>query len=606
MNILKSCLSGLMLIWVTHVSAGLSDTFNDLLGSNSASDEILRPEIAFQFFPEISTESTLRVRWQIEPGYYLYRNKINISAKQDVLGEYQLPAGKQKADPAFGDVEVYYSDVEVLIPFKQGLVIPASLDLEIGFQGCKEDSVCYPPISQSYSIDTSNVKVSSSTAQSEQYSVANSMSEQDNVTAALKDKGLLINLISFFVFGLLLALTPCVFPMIPILSGIIVGQKGDINRLQVVLLSISYVLAMALTYAVLGAIAGLFNINLQATAQNPWVLSVFSLIFVLLALSMFDFYEIQIPASLQSRLLSGQNKRSGTLIGAAIMGAISAVIVGPCVAPPLAGVLLYISQTGNAILGGMALFFMGLGFGVPLLIVGATSGELLPRAGQWMEGIKRIFGVIMLGVAIWFLERVIPNNLSLLLWSILFTGTAVFFGAMDQLNNSSSVWQRIKKTGALLILIYGFVLLVAASIGNGSVLKPFKNIGLSGEVEASLPFQQVNSLSNFDAVLKQTAERKQIVMLDFYADWCIACIELEEYTFPVPEVVAALFSFHLVQIDVTANNDEHKAFMQRFELFGPPAILFFDTNGNEIRSHRLIGFLSAEDFVTHINQVQSL
>ncbi len=462
MNILKACLSGLMLIWVTHVSAGLSETFNDLLGSNSVSDEILRPEIAFQFFPEISTESTLRVRWQIEPGYYLYRNKINIFASKDVLGEYQLPAGKQKADPAFGDVEVYYSDAEVLIPFKQGLVIPASLDLEIGFQGCKEDSVCYPPISQSYSIDTSNVKVSSSTAQSEQYSVANSISEQDNVTAALKDKGLLINLVSFFVFGLLLALTPCVFPMIPILSGIIVGQKGDINRLQVVLLSISYVLAMALTYAVLGAIAGLFNINLQATAQNPWVLSVFSLIFVLLALSMFDFYEIQIPASLQSRLLSGQNKRSGTLIGAAIMGAISAVIVGPCVAPPLAGALLYISQTGNAILGGMALFFMGLGFGVPLLIVGATSGELLPRAGQWMEGIKRIFGVIMLGVAIWFLERVIPNNLSLLLWSILFTGTAVFFGAMDQLNNSSSVWQRIKKTGALLILIYGFVLLVVS------------------------------------------------------------------------------------------------------------------------------------------------
>ena len=587
-------------------SAVLADISNLFSNDEQVEDEILRPEVAFQFFPEAFNDGKLIVNWQVEPGYYLYRDKLKISSNEVELSTYDLPAGKLKQDPVFGEVEVYYSDDLAVIPFNYAQLTGNNFNISIAFQGCKEDSVCYPPLEQNYPVTfiNGNSGFNLSEPVTKQANIA--LSEQDAITEALKQKGLLINVISFFIFGLLLALTPCVFPMIPILSGIIVGQGEQINRSRALLLSLAYVLAMALTYAVLGAIAGLFSINLQAAAQNPWVLSTFSAVFVALALSMFGFYEIQIPASIQSRLLSGQNKRAGTLLGAAIMGVISAVIVGPCVAPPLAGALLYISQTGNALLGGLALFFMGLGFGMPLLIVGATSGELLPKAGGWMESIKRVFGVIMLGVAVWFLERIVPDSVSLLLWAILFIGSAIFMGALDRIDKDTNGWQRFQKALALLILVYGFVLVIGAGLGKGSVLKPLQSLSISKSNEQKLPFQFINGNDDLVVALDESSRQKQIVMLDFYADWCVACIELEEYTFPDPGVHTALRGFKLLQADVTKNDSEHKKLLENYELFGPPAILFFDKNGQEIRSHRLVGFIKPEAFVKHIEQVKRL
>ncbi|MEQ8288426.1 MAG: protein-disulfide reductase DsbD [Gammaproteobacteria bacterium] len=606
MNALKACLLfALVCLSSQFVTAGgLGDKLGNLFNRDAGSDEILHPEIAFQFFPEAAENGELIVSWQIEPGYYLYRDKLAFSSSHpDVsFGNVVLPPGKAKDDPVFGEVQVYYNDNGVSVPLLAGAELPAVLDMVIAFQGCKEDSVCYPPTEKPYAVP---LKATTTALLPTQQPLQ--VSEQDAITRALKDKGLLLNLLSFFGFGFLLALTPCVFPMIPILSGIIVGQGDRITRKRAFMLSLIYVLAMAITYALLGVLAGLFSINLQAAAQNPWVLGLFSLVFVVLALSMFGFYQLQLPASWQAKLMSADVSRNGTLKGAAFMGVLSAVIVGPCVAPPLAGALLYISHTGDALLGGLALFSMGLGFGVPLLVVGATSGELLPRAGAWMETIKRSFGVIMLGVAIWFLERIIPDGPALLLWAILFVSTAVFMGALDRLQGGVSSWQRLNKALGLVLLTYGLVLVVAAANGKGTVLKPFKSFSFGAPVaEQALPFELVSGVEGLNQALQQAVANQQIVMLDFYADWCIACIELEEYTFPDPAVHDALKSVKLLQTDVTANSEQDKALLEAYELFGPPAILFFDRDGKEIRSHRLVGFIKADDFRAHVEQVKSL
>jgi len=610
MKFIRSTLFFYAFLFPLSVSAG--DTVNKLndlfsLQDSSQIDEILDPEIAFRVSADVYSDKQLILNWEIEPDYYLYKNKFSFQSGETglTLGNADFPMGKLKEDPAFGQVEVYYGQNNVLIPFDLADKSLKYFDLNIAYQGCKEDSVCYPPIKK-----TLAVVVPASFNTPSVNAVVNQtllISEQDAITQKLKDKNLLINILTFFGFGFLLALTPCVFPMIPILSGILVGEGDRITRTRAISLSLSYVVAMASTYAVLGIIAGLFSFNLQAASQNVWILSLFSGIFVLLALSMFGFYELHIPSSWQSRLSASQDQSSqGTLKGAAIMGVLSAIIVGPCVAPPLAGALFYISQTGDALLGGLALFAMGLGFGVPLLVVGATSGELLPRAGAWMETIKRIFGVIMLGVAIWFLERVLPETLVLVLWAMLFITTAIFVGALDRLEAVSTYWQRLWKGMGIVMLVYGIVLIVAAANGGGTVLKPFKQQALSSETADTLLFKYVASLEELDQQLQQAKREGKPVMLDFYADWCVICNELETYTFTDPAVQKTLMQFTLLKIDVTKNNDVDKALLKQFDLFGPPAILFFNKESVEIKSHRLVGFIKAKAFVDHITQAISL
>lgn len=600
-----------LLLPLSVYAGGLGEKLGNIFSTDSGpvSDEILDPEIAFQLSINQVSNDQLALYWQIEPGYYLYKDKFSASTTTPSVEIINAiyPQGKLKQDPLFGEVEVYYGKNNALIPVDVKDQSVKEIILELAYQGCKEGAICYPPIKKSLPVSFS-FNVNETSTLSSRVDKTKLLSEQDTITQKLKDKSLLINILTFFGFGFLLALTPCVFPMIPILSGIIVGEGERITRLRAILLSISYVLAMALTYAVLGVIAGLFNINLQAASQNIWVISLFSAIFVALALSMFGFYELQLPSSWQSKLTNAQTRERGTLKGAAFMGALSAIIVGPCVAPPLAGALLYISQTGNAVLGGLALFAMGLGFGVPLLVVGATSGELLPRAGAWMESIKRVFGVIMLGVAIWFLERVLPQPVILILWAALFISSAVFMGALDRIESTTTNWQKLCKGLGLVVLVYGVVLIIAAAKGNGTVLKPFTSSSFSGSVtrHEQLPFSYIANLDELTQRLDQARQENKNVMLDFYADWCVVCKEMEAYTFTDPTVRQSLSQLVLLKADVTRNNQSDKALLKHFDLFGPPAILFFNTDAVEVKSHRLVGFIEADDFVTHISQAISL
>ncbi len=585
------------------------DSLNTIFSSTPSSvDEGLHPDDAFKVAISVISNDRLILNWQIKSGYYLYKDKFLIGSNDSsiIIGNYVFPIGKLKEDLAFGEVEVYYNDNQLLVPFTHEDANIKELNINIGYQGCKEDSICYPPIEKNLTVsipDSFEVLLADEGINKEIF-----ISEQDVITKKLKENNLLFNIFSFFVFGFLLALTPCVFPMIPILSGIIIGEGVRITRTRAIMLTLSYVLAMALTYAVLGVIAGLFSFNLQTASQNIWVISLFSGVFVLLALSMFGFYELQLPSSWQNKVVANQsNSGRGTLTGAALMGLLSAVIVGPCVAPPLAGALLYISQTGDAQLGGLALFAMGLGFGVPLLIIGISSGELLPRAGAWMNNIKRVFGVIMLGVAIWFLERVLPETFTLLLWAALFIVSAIFLGALDRQENGTNYWQRLHKGLGLMMMFYGGVLIYAAVSGGGTVLAPFNKRILSNNLTTeTLPFVYIANISELNEQLQQSKLEGKSVMLDFYADWCVECKQMEAHTFSKPSVQDILQDINLLKADVTENNDTDKILLKHFGLFGPPAIIFFNQQSEEIKSHRLIGFSKPENFIKHIKQVKSL
>ena len=577
------------------------ERLSNIFSFASSDDEVLHPDDAFRVSLSVISDDRLVLNWQIEPGYYLYKDKFSISTNDPsvLIGDYVFPIGKLKDDLAFGEVEVYYNDDQLLAPFSSENKNITDLNINISYQGCKEGSICYPPIEKSLTVSIPDTF--------DGVYEATLLSEQDLITKNLKDNNLFVNVISFFVLGFLLALTPCVFPMIPILSGIIVGEGTSITRAKAIMLTLSYVLAMALTYALLGVIAGLFHFNLQAASQNIWAISLFSGVFVLLALSMFGFYELQLPRSWQNKLSGGQSSSGhSTITGAAVMGALSAVIVGPCVAPPLAGALLYISQTGDAQLGGLALFAMGLGFGVPLLVIGISSGELLPRAGAWMDNIKRVFGVIMLGVAIWFLERVFPTSFTLILWATLFIVSAVFFGTLEKIKEHSSNWQRLCKGLGFLMLLYGGILIFAAVNGKGTVLDPFNKRMSSNISTETLLFTNVSNLSELEVQLEKSKLENKTVMLDFCADWCVECKQMEKYTFSDLSVQNILGDIKLLKADVTQNNDDDKALLKHFDLFGPPAILFFDTESVEIKSQRFIGFAKPKKFINHIRKVKSL
>lgn len=424
--------------------------------------------------------------------------------------------------------------------------------------------------------------------------------EQDRIAQTLASGHTWVTLLSFFGFGLLLAFTPCVFPMVPILSGLIVGHGATLSTARAFALSLAYVLAMALTYTAAGVFAGLFGSNLQAVFQNPWVLGTFSALFVVLALSLFGFYELQVPSWLQGKLTELSNRqRSGTLLGAAIMGLLSALIVGPCVAAPLAAALIYIGKSGDALLGGSALFMLSMGMGAPLLVLGTSAGKLLPKAGAWMHTVKSVFGVLLLAVAIWMLERVLPMALTLVLWAALLIVSGVYMGALDRLLPDASGWRKFWKGIGLVIVLYGALLLVGAAGGGGDVLRPLHGLQLAGASTQStrthsLPFTRIKSIADLNNAL--AAARGKAVMLDFYADWCVSCKEMEKYTFNNSGVQQLLSERVLLQADVTANDAEDRALLQHFGLIGPPSILFFSPEGHECATRRVMGYLDPEQF----------
>ncbi|MBT3047353.1 MAG: protein-disulfide reductase DsbD [Candidatus Thiodiazotropha sp.] len=597
----------------------VADRGPDPLFDNNVEDELLDPEEAYKLSVRVEDGTHIRLYWSIADGTYLYQDNVALSIPESetvALGEVKLPPAEIKKDSVkpdgtIGDIAVYHNEIDLIVPLVRSTTEADEFTLEARYQGCAEIGVCYPPISKQFTLSLPAIsaaqasEIADTTTAAPASPAGEPVSELDQITDTLKGGSTLLIVGAFFLLGLGLSFTPCIFPMIPILSGIIAGQGDKITTQKAFTLSLVYVLAMAITYTVAGILAGLFGGNLQAYFQDPWILSAFALVFVLLALSMFGFYDLQLPSSLQSRLSEASNKqRGGTLGGVAIMGFLSALIVGPCVAPPLAGALIYIGQTGDAMLGGLALFALSMGMGAPLIAIGTSAGKLLPRAGSWMDAVKAVFGVALLGVAIIMLERIIPAELAMLLWGMLFIVSAIYMGALRNLEIEASGWQKLWKGLGFVFLVYGTLMLVGAASGGKDTLQPLRGIAIVGGSGAAghqeLAFKRIKSLDDLQREVAFASSQGRPVMLDFYADWCVSCKEMEKYTFSDPQVIDTLSNTHLLQADVTANDDVDQALLQgHFGLPGPPAIIFYGSDGQERRNYRLVGFMPAAEFSQH-------
>ncbi|MEW6352810.1 MAG: protein-disulfide reductase DsbD [Pseudomonadota bacterium] len=613
----RNVMKRLLLIFLLSVIAlpvpsgavgGFFDNLGERFGFSQRADKFLEPDEAYKPSFIVQDSHTLRAQWDIAPGYYMYRDKFafKLDGAGVSLGAAQLPPGESKTDETFGKVEVYHDQVTVTLPLVRAAAAPATITLHATYQGCAEAGFCYPPMTKTVSLNLPAVTDDARAAGN-----LGALPEQDRIARSLAGDNLTLTLLTFFGFGLLLTFTPCVFPMIPILSSIIAGQHVQ-NTRRAFILSLTYVLAMALTYTVVGVIAGRFGENLQAASQNPWVLGIFSAIFVALALSMFGLYHLQLPSRWQSALTALSNKqRGGTLAGVAVMGLLSALIVGPCVAAPLAGALIYIGQTGDAALGGLALFALGLGMGAPLLAIGTSLGKWLPQAGGWMDAVKTVFGVLLLAVAIWMLERILPGPVTLLLWALLLIVSGVYMGALERLGPDAIGWHKLWKGLGVALLIYGAFLLAGAASGGNDAFQPLRGLMAANTARdadapvAHLAFRRIKTIEQLNQEIAAASAQGKPVMLDFYADWCVACKEMERYTFSDPAVQQALSATVLLQADVTANDDQDKALLKHFGLIGPPSILFFGPDGAERSNYRLVGFLNAEKFLVHVKQALS-
>ncbi|MBV1789224.1 protein-disulfide reductase DsbD [Marinobacterium sp. D7] len=609
---------GLTFLYSVSAVAGL---FDSIAGDNA---QPLPVNEAYVLRLESAAPGQVDLVWQIEPDYYLYQDKVVVTPGEGVaiVDRRDAPA-KPKDDPLFGRVQVYYDEARVSLLLgstggaEQG-------ELTVTYQGCWEGGICYPPVTEKVDlVDLVAAAGLSWPGEGPQSSAAAASpvapvgvipdlpaSEQDRFAGLLTGASLAAVLGAFFLAGLALSLTPCVFPMIPILSGVIVGHGHKMTTLHAFLLSLVYVLAMALTYTVAGVVIGLFGANVQVALQNPWVISAFALLFVLLACSMFGFYELQMPKWLQSRVSEvSSHQKSGSVLGVAIMGFLSALIVGPCMAAPLAGALIYIGQSGDPVLGGAALFVMSLGMGVPLLLVGASAGKLLPRAGRWMEGVKAAFGVVLLLMAVWMLDRILPVEATMAMSGIILIVSAVYLNVFERLGEHTGGWHRLWKGLGMILLVYGAALLIGLLSGGRSLIYPLQGLAgaqavqygsVASGVKAQLPFTKVTSMAQLNPLLKQAAEVGQPVMLDFYADWCVSCVELEYVTFADTEVQRRLAGVKLIKVDVTANDDDAKALNQRYQVFGPPVLFFIDASGQPRPDMTIVGFVEPSEFLTRI------
>ena len=596
---------------------------------DSDSDEVLDPELAFIVTPGQAVDGTLTINWNIAEGHYLYDPKFSFEVLQPAgagIAATELTDGKIKNDEFFGEVEVHRNNVDALLRFNNKDTL-SKVTLKVGYQGCADIGICYPPQYKEFTIaEIPAAAVMASVTPSDASGVNNTgsvmktalsdntealpMAEQDRLAASLGSGKTLTTILTFFGLGLLLTFTPCVLPMIPILSSIIVGNGTRIGTTKAFSLSLVYVLAMALTYTVAGVIIGLTGENIQATLQHPYVIGAFALLFVVLSASMFGLYELQMPAFIQNRLTNvSNNQKSGSLAGVATMGFLSALIVGPCVTAPLVGALIYIGQTGDAVLGGAALFALSMGMGLPLLIIGTSFGKYLPTAGPWMDKIKAVFGVMLLGLAIWMLDRVVPGWVTMALSSLLLISVGVFLGVFE--GKSDNGWQRLGKGFGYASLVYGTLLMIGVSTGSGTLFKPLQGLtgGAGGQslttVEASqhVAFSRIKGEQELEAALALARTQNKPVILDFYADWCVSCKEMEAFTFTDERVAQQMNQAVLLQADVTANDKQDKALLRRYGIFGPPAIIFYSTEGTEINGARVVGFMSADKFSSHLERV---
>ena len=582
---------------------------NPSIGLESNITAFLEPDRAFKLHLEVLDHSTIKANFAIAPGHYLYRQRISFKLQEGTQAQITIidfPKGEIKRDNNFGESEVYHHDFNVIGKLKYIGSAPEKLKVLASYQGCSEKGLCYAPIQK-----TVEVIIPSASAQNDMVPTSVPSAPEasdDQVNSLLKGGNLWLVVLGFFGFGLLLSLTPCVFPMIPILSGIIVGQGKQTSKMHSFNLSVAYTLGMAVSYTLAGIAAGLSGHLISAALQNPWVLGSSAFVFVLLALSMFGFYELQLPSAMESGVLNFTNRiKGGKFLSVFVMGILSALIVSPCVAAPLAGALLYIGQTHDVVLGGLALFFLSLGMGVPLLIVGASAGALLPRAGHWMEAVRNFFGVLMLGMAIWLISTIIPITIQMLLWAALLIVSSVYLHALDALPATKTKWSMFWKGIGVIILLLGISLFFGAVSGSKDPLQPFSGIqatNVAQDIEKGLEFKSIKNSAELDLAIKNA--KGKYVMLDFYADWCASCKEYERLTFRDSSVKNRLSQFVLIQADVTQNTKQDLLLLKRFGLYGPPGIIFFDKDGNELIKHKVIGFQEATVFLRTLNQIISL
>ena len=608
----------LLLMLLTLQPLAHADSLLDRLPSSGSKRQaaFLPPDQAFGLSVSARDGNTVIASFRVTPGYYLYRDKVSFSikGKSNAISNISLPAGESKQDPNFGEMMVFHQSFQAEIALDKNKPMQ-KVTLLASYQGCSEGGICYPPIEKEITLalsatgdsaapskkpaavpDTATVAAAPAPAPAD--TSARPESEGSQIAKLFKQGNFWLIISAFFGFGLLLAFTPCVFPMVPILSGIIVGRGHHLTKAHAFILSMSYVQGMALTYAAAGIAAGLSGTLLSNALQTPAVLGSFAAVFVLLSLSMFGFYELQLPSALQNKLSGSSNRLHGGHISSVfVMGALSAIIVSPCVSGPLFGALLYIGQTHDAFLGGMALYALALGMGLPLLLIGTSAGTLLPKAGAWMEAVKSFFGVLLLAVAIWMISPLLPVTVQMLLWATLLILSAVYMHALDPLPPNAGGWNKLWKGLGILALLLGSIYLIGALSGARDMLRPLAAFGgvAQAETAGKLQFTRVKSLAELDQRIAQA--KGKAVMLDFYADWCVSCKEMERFAFADARVRAKLQNALLLQADLSANSEDDKALLQRFGLFGPPAILFFDRKGNELADNRVTGYQDSEQFL---------
>jgi thiol:disulfide interchange protein DsbD len=568
------------------------------------------PPVDEVFFPEIFPidGNAVEVGIRVVPGFYLYKDKISVRSLSDnaQAGRLDLPRGKMKTDEYFGEMEVYLESVLAPLAIARATPEPMDLELELKYQGCAEGGLCYMP--QTRVIAVSLPEASSVSDLAATPSGNAPVTEQARLAQIITGSSIWVAAGLFFVAGLGLAFTPCVLPMVPILSGIIAGEGDEVTPMRGFTLALSYVLGMALVYTGAGIAAAAVGVQLQAIFNQPWILILFAALFVVLALGMFGVYDLQMPSSIQGRLSSiSGNQKSGTMIGAFVMGALSALIVTACVAPALIAALTVMAQTGDMLRSGSALFAMSLGMGAPLLLVGAAQGKLLPKAGPWMVAVRNAFGFMMLGLAIWMLSRILPGSATLLLWALLVFMAGVFMGGLTTLGSESTATQKLGKGFGFLAIIYGVILMIGSLTGGSNPLQPLASVNFGGGTmtareEHALPFQRIKTVDDLDREIEAAVSQGKTAFLDFYADWCVSCKEMETYTFTDSAVQAALSNTVWLQADVTANDEADQALLARFGVFGPPTIIFFDADGLQRRGYEVVGYMKAQDFAEHLQK----
>jgi len=581
-------------------------------GNTGDENNFLKPDQAYIFSAVAKDQNTLELRWQIAPGYYLYRQKFQLTSDNpDVqLGTPDFPQGQIKNDPYMGTSEIYTQTVDVLIPVTRSGGA-SKFNLQAVYQGCAEAGFCYPPITKVEPVDLAAAPPLAGAPPS---AAVPPVAEQDRLAWLLANGNLFWVILSFLGVGILLAFTPCMLPMIPILSGLIVGQGKKLTTRRAFLLSLTYVLAMAVVYAIAGVVVGLLGANVQIALQNPYVLTVFAAIFVALALSMFGLYDLQVPAAVQTWLTRHSNaQKSGAFVGVGIMGALSALICGPCITAPLVAVLVFIGQSGSALRGGLALFAIGLGMGLPLIAIGTSEGRLMPKAGPWMNAVKAAFGVILLGVALWFLSRVLPGPLTLALWAALAIVCGIYLGALD---HGAQGWGKLWKGLGLIALLYGLIMLLGAAMGSDDPFRPLARLSFdvqgrtsaaegtmpgAAERTSALPFKRIKTEADLDQAVAAASAAGKPAMLDFAADWCVSCKELEHGTYMEPAVQAALKDVVLLQADWSAYDDADKALGKALGVAGPPTVLFYGTDGKERTNLRVVGLVDTQEFLNRVH-----